>query len=559
MRNIASASRTIGRSLSASIAVPMTLVVLGILFSALVLSIYGEHLLDDAMISFRYALRLSEHYPIGFWNREGPPVEGYTSALWVWLLSFAGPDVSRITTAAKAYGLICYLAIPASLLFLSRTETSPSELDPEAFKEACRYSAVATLVYIPLAWYATTGMETTLYALLITLVVFAPIRVHNVIVISLLNLLLITVRPDGILFAGGSAAYFLIFDSANRKRRVFILAYCLTMFGVVLVSRYLYFGEPMPNTYYAKAGGVGLMHVEYGLQYVGAWAISHWYLLIPLGLLTGRLLRRPHDTISGRFPVAVGAGLLVYAALIIRVGGDNYAAFPLWRHAVQLMPLIFFLTFYALAVLRANRGIKLSMLLCIAALPVFMLLPTSQSKLLQEQAREGLHRAHFFSNRPFNPFFVWMRSISSDNTLISTSLAGELPLAVDATCIDSLGLNDEFIAHHGTFDPRGPVDSKSDMNYVISRRPDIIEGYMSATSILQGKKYSELIAVSRRTQMLQTLLSNHYFKENYMFVTNAPYQYFDRALFVHKDFLQKSVRSGIPLEAVPVSQAIKYD
>ena len=58
--------------------------------------------------------------------------------------------------------------------------------------------------------------------------------------------------------------------------------------------------------------------------------------------------------------------------------------------------------------------------------------------------------------------------------------------------------------------------------------------------------------------MVETMLSNPYFKENYLFVTDAPYQYFDRALFIHKDFYEKSLQNGIVLKAVPVTLAIKY-
>jgi arabinofuranosyltransferase len=530
-----------------------SMLLLALAFSLLVSSIYWEHVLEDAMISFRYALRLAEHYPLGFWNREGPPVEGCTSTLWVVLLSLAGSNVDHIIDFAKACGLLCYFAIPTALLWLSTVEINPNEMDPTKFREACWFSALGSLVYIPLAWYATTGMETALFTLLVTLLVFVPLRVTNVAVLTCLNVLIITTRPDGVLFAAGSAAYFCFFDEVNRRRRVAILALCLAAFAAVVAARYAYFGELMPNTYYAKAGGSGFSHVGYGLKYAGTWAASHWYLLIPM-LLLGRQLLRKNE--RARFPTALGIALLGYCAIIIKVGGDNPTAFPLWRHAVQVIPLIFFLTFYALAALRTGLPIKLLVLLCIAVMPLFALLPAWQSAFLRDQASSGIHRATFFANQPFNPFFLWLKSISGEHTLIATGLAGELPLVVDTPSIDVLGLNDSYIAHHGTFDPKGPVDSKSDMNYVISRRPDIIEGKIPASLILDGHDYAELIA--NRTQMVETMLSNPYFKENYLFVTDAPYQYFDRAIFIHKDFYEKSLQNGITLKAVPVTLAIKY-
>jgi arabinofuranosyltransferase len=530
-----------------------SMLLLALAVSLLASGIYWEHVLEDAMISFRYALRLAEHYPLGFWNREGPPVEGCTSTLWVVLLSLAGPNVGHIIVLSKACGLACYFAIPAALLWLSSTEIDPKEMDPAKFREACWFSALGALVYIPLAWYATTGMETALFTLLVTLLVFVPLRTSNVALISVLNILLITTRPDGILFAAGSATYFCVFDVAHRKRRALILTLCLAAFLLVVAARYAYFGELMPNTYYAKAGGSGFLHVGYGLRYVAGWAASHWYLLVPIVAMSVEVIRGKQ---RARFPTALGIALLGYSLIIIKVGGDNPTAFPLWRHAVQVIPLIFFMTFYALSALGSSVRIKVLMVFLIGAMPIFALFPTWQSEVLRHQALVGIQRPTFFATQPFNPFFIWLKSITGRHTLIATGLAGELPLVVDSPSIDVLGLNDAYIAHHGTFDPKGPVDSKSDMNYVMSRHPDIIEGKIPASLILEGHDYSELLA--NRTQMVQTMLSNQYFKDNYLFVTDAPYQYFDRALFIHKDFYEKSLKDGIPLKAVPVTSAIKY-
>jgi len=46
---------------------------------------------------------------------------------------------------------------------------------------------------------------------------------------------------------------------------------------------------------------------------------------------------------------------------------------------------------------------------------------------------------------------------------------------VDAVHIDALGLNTLYITRHGTFDPDGPQDSKTDTRWVIEQRPDIVE------------------------------------------------------------------------------------
>ena len=73
--------------------------------------------------------------------------------------------------------------------------------------------------------------------------------------------------------------------------------------------------------------------------------------------------------------------------------------------------------------------------------------------------------------RPGNADYVaWLTSLATPTTTISSSYAGALPFVVDAVHIDALGLNTPYIARHGTFDPDGPQDSKTDMRWVIEQR-----------------------------------------------------------------------------------------
>jgi arabinofuranosyltransferase len=544
---------TVSRSTDQS-AFPPLMVLLPPLFLSLVfLAAYWGHTLEDAMISFRYALRVAEHYPFGYWNRVGPAVEGYTSMLWVWILSFAGPNIDRIITLSKFCGTLSFLGIPTAFLFMGSRPVLLPAVDAPAFRRACAFAALATLVYVPLIWYAAVGMETTLFALLVTLVMLAPICVDDVATLTAFNILAVTTRPDGAVFVLLSALSYLLLDERHRRRRACILGLALSALTALFAWRISYFGYPMPNTYYAKAGGAGLTHIPAGLHYVGTWTLSHPWLLIPVLICLGIKFSGWREDLP-RFLLALVGTLSIYAILIIKVGGDDYAAFPFWRHALQVTPLLFFLTFYSLELVKAPSWIRPAVLLSTFAWPLLGLVPNVQSANLRDQAIDGLHRHHLMANQPFNPFFIWLRSMTDDSTLISTSLAGELPLAVDAIHIDALGLNDEFIAHHGTFDPHGTIDSKSDMAYVMSKRPDIVEGYVSASSILRRHPFSELIKT--RPKMVTEMLTNDEFRNNYVFVTNAPYEFFDRAIFMRADFYESSVRRGAMLEAVPVTQIL---
>jgi hypothetical protein len=92
------------------------------------------------------------------------------------------------------------------------------------------------------------------------------------------------------------------------------------------------------------------------------------------------------------------------------------------------------------------------------------------------------------------------------------------------------------------------------MTYVMSRRPDIVEGYVSASSILRRLPLSELIKT--RPKMVMDMFTNDLFRNEYVFVTNAPYSSFDRAIFMRKDFYEQLVRRGDPLRAIPVAEVL---
>jgi hypothetical protein len=155
--------------------------------------------------------------------------------------------------------------------------------------------------------------------------------------------------------------------------------------------------------------------------------------------------------------------------------------------------------------------------------------------------------------RPGNADYVaWLASLAAPATTISSSYAGALPFIVDAVHIDALGLNTPYIARHGTFDPDGPQDSKTDMRWVIEQRPDIIEGYLSGLALLRGAGPDEIIGARRRKMILETVSSPR-FQREYLFVRNAPYDRMDRAVFLRRDFWEAHPRRGT-LDCVPVSE-----
>jgi len=507
--------------------------------------------LEDSQITFRYSLRLYEGYGYGMWNRTGNPVEGFTTTMWMLYLSLFGSSLDTMTHAAKITSISLHAATAWFFLFLSHKHKNGDLIinmfpgNEGAAAEAFKMTSLGLAMLLPLSWYATTGMETVLFMTMVVLSLFLPLVVRNTVLIVVANVVLLLTRPDGFLFAFAiSLFYFLC--TKDKKFIATLLATCVAL-AALTTFRYFYFGYVLPNTYYAKSSNpIPHLHYVNGIKYIASFAASNFLIFVPIVIFIFRLGIRPtaHQLIKHRGFIAMMAGVVAYLLLIAKAGGDNYSAFPMWRHGLQVFPLILFACFYALNSLNLrSKAIQYVTLAYLFLAPVLFTVPSTQAAFLREQIKKSVDNRYALTNYAHGTeFFVWMRNVFGKDAVIATPLAGALPLHVDAVHIDTLGLNDEYIAHHGTFDSKGPVDSKTDMAYVVSLEPDVIEGYMQASKILNGNFHSE---IKRRLKMNLELINDPKFQSDYVIIKNAPYQYFDRILFVKKAYLQQISKSGI--------------
>ncbi|NQZ08295.1 MAG: hypothetical protein HRT35_14155 [Algicola sp.] len=524
-----------------------------LLFIALIFDVlFFANTLEDAQITYRYALRFSEGFDFGMWNRTGSPVEGFTTFLWMVYLSLFGPNLESIVYASKITGILAHLSIIGLFVTLYQrySNQSQSKLAINLFKgneagaaKAFLYSALAVTFFLPLSWYASSGMETLAFIALICLVLFLPLLTINLFALALVTLLLVLIRPDGIMFAFAAPLYYW-FISKDKKHFAVMAVAVLAFFGLI-AFRYSYFGYVMPNSYYAKSANVeGFRHLIYGIMYFGSFVANYFYLFLPILFASLSILRKKQFAQNSFLPLAF-AGITLYFAIVAKAGGDNFSAFPMWRHGLNLFPLIAFCTFYSLHYLwHTNQGVKSSRNLSFASLallfivPMVISVPLGNAKFLRTEVIEKVARFPDLSNDyKDNALLLWIKNITDENTVVTTALAGALPLTVDAVHIDVLGLNNEKIAHSGTFDYDGPIDSKSNMQWVIEQKPDIIEGYMNAKKIINNEDLAKVI--SARQKMNLELLQSEQFKQQYLIITNAPYEAMNRVLFISKSYYQK--------------------
>lgn len=482
--------------------------------AALMLLLSRVVTLDDAYITFRYARHLAEGYGLGAWNHTGERVEGYSSLLWTLLLGGAAWLGADIRIASKVFGIAAALLV-MSVLF-RRRDDRPAVL-----------AGIFLALYLPFVFYAASGMEAVAFTSLVTAALVGPAHWQPIVAP-----LLVVMRPEGALVV----AVDVVALAWRRERRRWIAATAIIgalVYVAIAVQRWAAYGALAPNTYYAKVAGGGLGHVWLGLTYVGSWLLAH--IVLVAFLIIGALAAwRARD----RRALACLLLFVAYIFYVASAGGDPPSAFPAWRQFVHVGPAWALLAMTGVVgVVRDRRWRQVSAAVGLAlAANVGVLLVMGSG-----------------GPRPGTTAYIeWLQSVSGPATTISSSYGGAIPFMVDAVHIDAFGLNTAHIAKHGTFDPDGPQDSKTDMGWVMEQRPDIVEGYVSGLALLRGAGRDEVIGTRRRKMILEMVASPR-FQREYVFVRNAPYDRLDRAMFLRRDFWARHPQRD-KLDCVPVAE-----
>ncbi|MBL3705535.1 hypothetical protein GI582_22800 [Sulfitobacter sp. BDSS02] len=250
--------------------------------------------IDDSGITFSYSRSLAETGRVTF-RPDAAPTEGYSSSLWMLTLAlvhFLGGD---IPLAAKALGTAFGALLLLTCLTLVWRQTR------SALAVALTGIAVSTS---PFVVWSSSGQEHALQALLLTLTVLAAATLPSWrLVVALLLSLLVLTRPETpiiviAVFAGALWRSRVRTGLLELPANLVLTALPFAAFVALMTWRMLYFGDPMPNPYYAKASassvsglfnpfGGGWQYVLDGLRDSGL------ILLLPLAFLAAPQGDRP--------------------------------------------------------------------------------------------------------------------------------------------------------------------------------------------------------------------------------------------------------------------------
>ena len=203
--------------------------------------------LDDAWIHQTYARNLALHGEWAF--NPGKPSGGSTAPLWSALLAIGfllklSPYAWTYFLGAAALWALCILG-----------EKAVRGLVPVYHPRFPWVGATLALEW-HLVWAAASGMETLLYALLVTTALVLVISgSQKYFSLGLLIGLSVWVRPDGITLLGPAVLVILLWQQPWSKRLQALVNLVLgfgSPFALYLFFNLIVSHQPWPNTFYAK-------------------------------------------------------------------------------------------------------------------------------------------------------------------------------------------------------------------------------------------------------------------------------------------------------------------
>lgn len=445
---------------------------------------------DDAFITLRYSMNLAAgNGPT--WNPGDPPIEGYTTALWMFLMTvphLAGVDALAF---AKLTGFVAAIGCAASAAWLAYGLRRGATPGTGAVAAAAAVVAVAGST--SMAVHAVSGMETTLFALLLTAFFGAllewrrrgdrsgspgPSKLHFL--VAGLGLAAGLTRPEGNLVVGVAFAVAFVAETKRRRELAFIaLLGWLFPYAAYYAWRFSYYGLLAPLSFYVKAmndgawlrgsdEALGFVHLLFVAEphiglfaLVGAWTYRRALLPVLVAMLAFVLfflVPAPIMAYERRYLFPILPAISGIAAAGACVVADRVAAWSARRWGTADVEL------------RARAG---------AAAAVLVFLAIGASRIVEHAAGsiagwtaygEGLFRAHVQLGRDLR---ARMRPSSSPPTVALVDV-GAVAYVSGWRTIDTFGLNDAHIARTGRHDAEYVRSQDPEVVVFVSKRPDAL-------------------------------------------------------------------------------------
>lgn len=475
---------------------------------------------DDAFITYRYAKNLN--HGIGpVFNQGDPSVEGFSSPLWLLLITF----ISLFTGWTLIPWIGTILGISACLLCIWLTLKLTVESPPGSIWHKRSYlKAVVALPLLvllpPFVFYGATGLESAAFCAVILGFTGALTGKfsHRTGIIS--GFLALWIRPEGFWLVIVMIC-FMIFRKEREIpwRKIYIPLFISIIAGgtVLLACRLAVFRSILPNTYYAKPG-IFSSGLSYALKiFVTPWGMVI-FLLSLMGMIGGEKKHRAYFS----------AGISWIIAAVLE-GGD-------WMpHGRLLLPAFMCLIMATPGILlffkKPDSGRIRFTLCCIA--PLIIIFSIYLNGLTTFKMLGKIDRTWNKTVQLEHAMNRWI-SLSNPRSVGSVDI-GRLGFYLTADIVDFSGLTDGTIGRS----PGTHLNKSFSLDYIfVKRKPHLIVLRLTkAPRIIEG----QLKSLGSGSPVETRIIMDSRFADDYSFgVAFLPpaseNPYYGKLIFYRKDF-----------------------
>jgi len=402
---------------------------------------------EDAYITFRFAENLAKG--LGPVFNPGEAVEGYSNFLWMVFLSASYRLGFDMETVSRLAGAVLNTLAVFLVWYIPRRHFSVR--GTSAFLGPLLY-----LLFLPFHFYATSGLETTLYLFCILLcthtVLWAGARPFPFVLAAFSLLITALVRPEGILLCVFLCAYLLwrcVFRSGPWKPYLPGILLFAIGYGAFLLWRIDYYGLPFPNTYYAKGSFPFFIRAALGFI-MNKGFITH-YAYLPLFLLAVLgFVKTPEG-----YPRDIVL-LFLCTGLLFSLAFSGFDWMPFFRYTLPVVPLLIILcqTCFFCLWQKISTGGALRQKLIWSAITAVFILAAAEQFLYDASFTLQWNKVNRYAMYNQKTMGLWMKEALGSEPLIAVGDVGRLAYFSHATVMDIFGLTNRDIAllrkHYGS-------------------------------------------------------------------------------------------------------------
>ncbi len=417
---------------------------------------------EDAAILMRYADNLAHGYGI-VWNIGGAPVDGATDFLFMVFVAGLVKLGFSTAVAIRLIGVSSH-AILTLLVYGTSRLVWKSSILPALF--SALYLAMGTGLGYTFAFFGTSFFAlSAALTWLLGLLLMRPEKSSRAMSIAFAVSGLITglIRPEGVIFVSLMLVAVILLKGIRASRLIII--YFVSIFilfgGTYFLWHWLYFGYPLPNTFYRKQvlilGGDSLyFSLASSFRFCAPFLVAFL-----LGLRSRRTARL---TFAFLIP-PVGFTL----AFVLISSEMNFGA----RYQYPVLPVVL-MSWYPLVksigtefefFSRVNRLFLARLVFRLAAVALaggLIYYSTLQNCTISNVDQPNCRVA--YEARGLYDVGIMLSNYTDKGYVLATSEAGLLPYYSRWEAVDTWGLNDSWITHNGGITEQ----------YLAQYKPDII-------------------------------------------------------------------------------------